>query len=243
MSENPKILPDESIGPDDMNNQDEVGDETMQAALRVLSNEIVTPMAASDKPFIAMTEEEINRLDRYAMIRDTNEAKLRHQATYDKLTGLLNYAGFTERLKKYHNGFLVFIDGTNIKAINDKISHEDGDKAIIGIAEVLKSSVRAEDIVARIGGDEFVILSIARTNDESLPIESGMQSMKSRISDNTHVFLETHQQYADAGLDIAVGTCPWEPGASFHEAQFRAEQEMKLHKYEQHAVKGQYRPS
>lgn len=55
---------------------------------------------------------------------------------------------------------LFFIDLDGLKKINDIHGHEAGDLAIIAAAQVLKAAFRDSDVVARIGGDEFVVLAI-----------------------------------------------------------------------------------
>ncbi|MCQ2591600.1 MAG: GGDEF domain-containing protein [Treponema sp.] len=85
----------------------------------------------------------------------------------DELTGILNrrglfdFGGKTLDLSKSmgQKGLLVFCDMDGLKKINDNFGHESGDKAIIAEAGILKSSFRATDVVARIGGDEFVVIS------------------------------------------------------------------------------------
>lgn len=87
-------------------------------------------------------------------------------AMLDELTGLNNRRGFTthaqtllsflERDKK--SAVLVFIDMDNFKPINDKYGHQEGDSALIAFSRMLNSLGRASDIVARIGGDEFVAM-------------------------------------------------------------------------------------
>ena len=60
---------------------------------------------------------------------------------------------------------LLFIDMDNLKWINDHHGHNEGDQALIDLANILKKTFRQSDIVARIGGDEFVVLS--ESTDES----------------------------------------------------------------------------
>ena len=56
-------------------------------------------------------------------------------------------------------GLVIYGDLDGLKSINDNFGHEAGDKAIIAIATILKTSFRSTDFVARVGGDEFVIVS------------------------------------------------------------------------------------
>ncbi|MFO0500333.1 MAG: putative bifunctional diguanylate cyclase/phosphodiesterase, partial [Pseudomonadota bacterium] len=87
-------------------------------------------------------------------------------ATTDHLTGLLNSMRFKEELERavalsrQHNteGVVLFIDLDRFKEINDTHGHEAGDAILQGIADILRESVRATDVVARRGGDEFSII-------------------------------------------------------------------------------------
>lgn len=84
----------------------------------------------------------------------------------DSLTGLLNRAGFSERIENEFNrgsrmGGAVaigFIDCDNFKRFNDSRGHMAGDELLIATAKRLKQSVRSYDAVARMGGDEFAVM-------------------------------------------------------------------------------------
>lgn len=90
--------------------------------------------------------------------------KLKRMAESDMFTGLLN----KEATKKYINNILadyrkqmhafIIIDVDNLKAINDKLGHAAGDRAIKMISEKIKYAFRYDDVTGRIGGDEFVVL-------------------------------------------------------------------------------------
>lgn len=92
--------------------------------------------------------------------------KVRELASIDSLTGLNNRHYFNEqfyleveRVKRYGQSIcLLMMDVDGLKAINDYHGHMTGDKVLCAIANILKSSVRESDILARFGGDEFVIL-------------------------------------------------------------------------------------
>jgi diguanylate cyclase (GGDEF)-like protein len=84
------------------------------------------------------------------------------QASTDPLTGLLNRRSFEERAISTLDGAehfsLVMADLDNFKTLNDVHGHSTGDRALRRFAEVLRSVTRSEDIVARIGGEEFIVL-------------------------------------------------------------------------------------
>jgi diguanylate cyclase (GGDEF)-like protein/PAS domain S-box-containing protein len=92
------------------------------------------------------------------------EVELRHQAEHDALTELLNRRGFQRRLgallerSPEPSGAVMLIDLDHFKAVNDTLGHHVGDKVIHAAGAALRGSLRADDIVARIGGDEFAVL-------------------------------------------------------------------------------------
>lgn len=89
-----------------------------------------------------------------------------HLATHDQLTGLLGRALLrdkaveaVERARRYGTKVAVFVvDLDQFKRINDSLGHSSGDQILIEAATRLRRSVRSTDIVARIGGDEFVVI-------------------------------------------------------------------------------------
>jgi diguanylate cyclase (GGDEF)-like protein/PAS domain S-box-containing protein len=90
-----------------------------------------------------------------------------HLATHDYLTGLPNRLLLTDRFnsimaysKRNNDIFcLMSLDIDNFKAVNDKLGHEAGDNLLIEIARKVKETIRESDTFARIGGDEFILLS------------------------------------------------------------------------------------
>ncbi len=96
------------------------------------------------------------------------QADLEHQANYDILTGLANRNLLNERTqqalihaRRYEQALtLVFIDLDNFKLVNDSLGHGAGDELIATVGARLQTCVRDGDTVARIGGDEFVLLLI-----------------------------------------------------------------------------------
>ena len=94
-------------------------------------------------------------------------AKVTEKATHDALTGLYNRAQFVEfvqksleRLRRDHHpyGAVMFIDVDHLKDTNDRHGHEAGDQLLTAAAQRILGAVRAEDVVARYGGDEFTVL-------------------------------------------------------------------------------------
>jgi diguanylate cyclase (GGDEF)-like protein/PAS domain S-box-containing protein len=94
------------------------------------------------------------------------EARLRHMADHDALTGLFNRRRFEEELERHiahgarygMSGALLMLDLDDFKQINDGHGHREGDRVLTAVAGVLRNRLRASDIVARFGGDEFAVL-------------------------------------------------------------------------------------
>ncbi|NVN90049.1 MAG: PAS domain S-box protein [Desulfuromonadales bacterium] len=96
-------------------------------------------------------------------IRKEVEVSLRHDSTHDKLTGLYNRAFFDVELERFAHGrmfplSIVMADVNDLKTVNDTLGHEAGDNLIRMAARIILKAFRVEDIVARIGGDEFAVL-------------------------------------------------------------------------------------
>lgn len=169
----------------------------------------------------------------------------KYLANHDQLTGLLNRYGLVENLKQkgdLSNFGCLVVDGTNVKAINDTFGHLVGDQAIVGVANVLTKSTREEDIIARVGGDEFVIFFSLDERDKKgkSPVEQ-LDSVKNRIKQSTEEFLKAKEDFAKAGLEIAVGGNLPTPEMTLEDMIQNAEEDMNAHKLEQHQRLGKYR--
>lgn len=98
---------------------------------------------------------------------------LRIRADTDSMTGLLNRNAFLERIKPLNKtsdqAALLVVDADNFKTINDVYGHQAGDMALKAIVQALESSLSKQDIIGRIGGEEFAIF-LPHTNSDKAQI-------------------------------------------------------------------------
>ena len=114
--------------------------------------------------------------------RGADAVKHEESAIKDVLTGVLNRRGFyllagQQIRTAIRNNLcivILFADMDNLKQINDELGHSEGDRALVEMTKVLNNSVRQTDIVARYGGDEFVVLltDITATNVEQIVLRN-----------------------------------------------------------------------
>ncbi|MCZ7525459.1 MAG: EAL domain-containing protein [Acidimicrobiia bacterium] len=101
-----------------------------------------------------------------AVERTRAEDEIRHRAAHDQLTGLSNRVLLLDRLghalaragRSGSSLAVLFVDVDHLKAVNDHLGHEAGDRLLQVLAERLQGALRAQDTVARLGGDEFVVV-------------------------------------------------------------------------------------
>jgi diguanylate cyclase (GGDEF)-like protein/PAS domain S-box-containing protein len=110
------------------------------------------------------------------------EKELAHQALHDHLTGLPNRRLLRDRLEQALRArspgtvALLFLDLDDFKAVNDSLAHAAGDQVLVEVAERLRGCLRADDTVARVGGDEFAILV------PSLAVDAEAQELADRVA-------------------------------------------------------------
>ncbi len=103
--------------------------------------------------------------------RKRMEEELRWRSFHDPLTGVYNRTYFEEELRRLkvsrsYPVSLILCDVDNLKMINDFLGHDQGDEVLKRIAKAISDSVRASDVVARVGGDEFAVL-LPRTDSRT----------------------------------------------------------------------------
>jgi diguanylate cyclase (GGDEF)-like protein len=127
----------------------------------------------------------------------------------DELTGLYNRRRFFVLTEQYlkvairakKRSLLLYIDMDDLKWINDHHGHNEGDQVLIDLANILKKTFRESDIIARIGGDEFVVL--LESTDENGKI------LMTRLDENIRDYNAKVSQ--DYKLSISVGAAQFDP--------------------------------
>lgn len=133
-------------------------------------------------------------------------AELETRVDEDPLTGLLNRRGFVKALeralayvRRYQAGAaLVFLDLDGFKTVNDRHGHAAGDWVLGRIGRLVAGSVRASDVAARVGGDEFVVLL---WNLSEAQAEAKARALESLIAESS--FEQNGRRYA-VGLSAGV---------------------------------------
>lgn len=119
--------------------------------------------------------------------RKKNEEELQYISCHDVLTGLKNRRCFEKILKEIDVAenlplSVIFADINGLKMTNDIFGHTAGDELIKKIAEILQTSCRADDVIGRVGGDEFIVLLPKTTNEEGLSITDRIKESLSRTN-------------------------------------------------------------
>jgi diguanylate cyclase (GGDEF)-like protein/PAS domain S-box-containing protein len=137
-----------------------------------------------------------------------SEAKLDYLAHHDTLTGAANRSLLAVRLdnamqrsKRRNERFaLLYIDLDRFKSINDMYGHDYGDQVLKIVSERIQSSIREEDMLARIGGDEFVVImeTLAEPHDAALLAEKIIEATSKPI------ILEGRDLLTSVSLGISV---------------------------------------
>ncbi len=142
------------------------------------------------------------------LLASSNERKSVDEHNYimsltDDLTGLYNRRGlftFAEHevklaMREQSGIALLYADLDNLKGINDTRGHRAGDKAIVDIANILKTTYRHTDVIARLGGDEFVVMPVGTTKD-------GVNIILDRLQQKLNFYNEERLDYDKLSLSI-----------------------------------------
>ena len=136
--------------------------------------------------------------------RKQMEEEIKALSITDPLTGLYNRRGFltlaeqqlkiAERTK--NELMLLFADLDGMKWINDHLGHQRGDEALVEAADVFKEVFRQSDIVARMGGDEFAVLALGSSVENSDILKDRLQQQ---------ISIHNHRENRDYALSVSIG--------------------------------------
>ncbi|MEP6692252.1 MAG: PAS domain S-box protein [Gemmatimonadaceae bacterium] len=171
--------------------------------------------------------------------RKQAEATLRTLSLYDELTHLCNRRGFMtlaeQELKVARRqkapALLFYIDMNDFKSVNDNYGHAEGDAALVRAADVLKATFRESDVLARIGGDEFVVLVLNKTDETQ---EAVLARLRSRLAIANAMALRTYE------LSLSIGIAKFDPASpkSLEELMSEADVELYAEKRSRHETAG-----
>lgn len=190
----------------------EIGYEKIQAAL--VTNKLQSFEYELDMPqgklnfelrMVKSKDDEVIAIARDITKRKHLELKLDYLSFHDQLTGLYNRRFFEEELKRLdvkenYPLTLVMADVNGLKLINDSFGHKKGDELLKKTAEVIKKGCRSNDIVSRMGGDEFLVLLTCTDSAETEKLVNRIKSLCEK------------EKVASINLSISFG---WE--TKFHE--------------------------
>ncbi len=158
--------------------------------------------------------------------RKQTEEKLRYMSTHDPLTGLYNRGYFQEELERLELGrqfpvSIVVSDIDKLKYVNDTLGHAEGDDLITRAALMLKGAFRAEDVVARIGGDEFAVLL---PSADAQVVEDALSRVMSKIE-------ASNATGVSFPLSMSFGAATASKGERLEETLKLADKRMYEHKF------------
>ncbi|PRX29913.1 response regulator receiver modulated diguanylate cyclase [Orenia metallireducens] len=146
----------------------------------------------------------------YAIERHKLLKKLESKSITDELTKLYNRRGFLSMLEQQikmakrrdEKFLLVYADVDGLKGVNDNLGHNEGDRLITDAATVLKDTFRDSDIIGRIGGDEFVVISIDSSKES-------IELLKKRLVDK----IKAHNKHENRSyqLSMSIGIVEYDP--------------------------------
>jgi diguanylate cyclase (GGDEF)-like protein/PAS domain S-box-containing protein len=155
------------------------------------------------------------------------EEKLHTTSITDELTGLLNRRGFFTiaakqceiACRKNFDLYFLFMDLDGLKVINDKHGHKVGDMALVDTANIIKESYRASDILARIGGDEFVVMTMETP-------EVSAEMLTKRLKNNISEYNQKEDKPYDLSLSFGLACYDHDHPCSIDELISKADKMM-----------------
>ena len=160
---------------------------------------VVTLAPAAEGGILMLTED--------ATERKATEARIEQMARFDELTGLANRFEYTTqitetfaKLERTGEGFaLLYLDLDGFKQVNDSLGHDIGDHVLMETASRLRSAIRSNDMLARFGGDEFLLILPSADHLVVTAIAQRMIDVMARAFD-----VEGKTVYVTASIGIAM---------------------------------------
>jgi diguanylate cyclase (GGDEF)-like protein/PAS domain S-box-containing protein len=199
--------------------------------------EVSAPLPGGQRDFemviSPLTDQTSRVTGRVYLVRDITERKqaerqLAYLSTHDALTGVYNRGYFEAEMARLQHSrrfpvTIVVVDVNTLKATNDRLGHAAGDDLLRRASRALSSAFRAEDMVARIGGDEFAIV---------LP-EAGAPAAQAAVARVRHVVEADNSFNGPPVLSVAVGAAVAEIGEPLDDAFKIADRNMYADKSSQ----------
>ena len=175
-----------------------------------------------------VTGDMLERAIRYARERHRLLEEISALSLTDELTGLHNRRAFMtmadQRLQLLERGgslcLLIFADVDGLKAANDTIGHEAGDRLLVDAARALQAAFRRTDLVARMGGDEFVVLADGASEDD---VQFVLQKLQEQID-----LRNTAAEPGAPKLSISTGALSFSAGPSVRLPDLIAEADARM---------------
>lgn len=177
-------------------------------------------------------------LEQDAIKKEEEVERIAHLAEHDALTGLPNRTRFYKEAQAllrdaaqcHQQLAILFIDLNGFKPINDTHGHAAGDRVLVAIADRLRQNLRAEDRLARIGGDEFVVAAVI---DDDRP--SSLPAITRHLAEQIRVPVRVRDQTVSVSASIGLALYP-KDGANLNALLASADDDM-------YRVKAQLRDS
>ncbi|WP_439134221.1 GGDEF domain-containing response regulator [Pseudomaricurvus sp.] len=172
----------------------------------------------------------LSRAITYAIERHALVEQLERRANEDALTGLANRHALFKQTEVLINNLernglplaVALLDLDDFKGVNDRWGHNAGDEVIVNFARRLKDNLRSSDMVARIGGDEFVWVLTNYKSTHSLQevLEKKLNALVQPLE------LEEHPNAPKDLIKVSLGVAEWQPGLGLKELLIRADKAM-----------------
>ncbi len=234
--------------PDDLGND-------LANLYRLLQGE--TPTSHVEKRYVHRLGQIVWALNSVSLVRDSDdqpahfifqiqditerkraEAALQSLSLVDELTGLYNRRGFLAVTEQHLAAIrrnkkmpvILYADLDGLKVINDSLGHHEGDRALVKAAEIFKETFRSSDIIARIGGDEFVVLA-------AIGPEESAEFLTNRLEENFKAASAQGNHSYDLSVSVGRALFDDDEGHSIEELMALADRAMyenKRHKRSRH---------